>query len=265
MNVSNKVVIITGAAKGIGAAFAKRFGAEGAKVVVADIDREGATAVSQTLSSNGGTAVAVTVDVSDATAVDTLFSQTLEQFGTVDILINNAAIVNPTKHFLEADKTWWDSIIDVNLTGTFLCSLRAAKLMAKQSSGVIINLSSGGASRAHRGFVPYDATKGGIESMTRAMALDLAPYGIRVNAIVPGSIDTHGYDEETRRFRGRNIPMGRIGEPEELAGTAVFLASDEASYITGQLFVIDGGMLAQQRSATVDIFSLDKFPKPEDL
>jgi 3-oxoacyl-[acyl-carrier protein] reductase len=122
-------------------------------------------------------------------------------------------------------------------------------------------MSSGGATRAHRGFTAYDASKGGIEALTRAMALDLGPYNIRVNALVPGSIDTARLDETARRVRGENIPLGRVGEPEEMAGPAVFLASDDARYITGHCLFVDGGMLSQQRSATVDIFPLSKFPK----
>ena len=264
-SVKRKVVVVTGAAKGIGEAIALRFGEEGSKVVVTDINGAGATAVSDKINQNGGDAIATTTDVSDEKQVESLFNITLEKYGTVDVLINNAGVVSPTKHFLEADKAWWDSIIDVNLTGTFLCSLPAAKIMAKKGSGLIINMSSGGATRAHRGFVPYDATKGGIEAMTRAMALDLGPYGVRVNAMVPGSIDTQGFSDEIRQQRGVNIPLGRIGEPDELTGTAVFLASNDARYITGQMFVIDGGLLAQQRSATVDIFPLSNFPKVEDI
>jgi 3-oxoacyl-[acyl-carrier protein] reductase len=133
--------------------------------------------------------------------------------------------------------------------------------MAEKGSGNIINLSSGGAQRAHRAFVAYDATKGGIEAMTRALALDLGPYGVRVNALVPGSIDTSGLSAEERRNRGVNLPLERIGEPDDLAGAAAFLASDDARYITGHCLVIDGGMLAQQRSATVDIYPPSRFPK----
>ena len=137
--------------------------------------------------------------------------------------------------------------------------------MAKQGSGSIINISSGGATRAHRCFVSYDAAKGGIEAMTRAMALDLGPYGVRVNYLVPGAIDTSGIDEEGRRLRGANVPLGRVGEPDDLSGAAVFLASHDARYITGQSIVIDGGMLSQQRSATVDICPPADFPKREDI
>lgn len=264
-SIEGKVAIVTGAAKGIGEAIAVRYAEEGAKVVVVDINGEGATAVSQTINQNGGTSIAVATDVSQEEAVNAMIETAVSTYGTVDILVNNAGVVKPTKHFLEADKAWWDLIIDVNLTGTFLCSLPVAKLMAKKGSGVIINMSSGGATRAHRGFVPYDATKGGIEAMTRAMAVDLGIYGVRVNAIVPGSIDTSGMNEEVKSSRGANIPLGRVGEPEELAGTAVFLATDDASYITGHCFFIDGGMLAQQRSATADIFPVSNFPKVEDI
>ena len=224
-SVRDKVVIVTGAAKGIGLAIAKRFGAEGAVVVVADINAEGAGSASESIIATGGRAIAVTTDVSDEEQVNALFDQVLERFGTVDVLVNNAALVVPNRHFLEADKQWWDGFIAVNLTGSFLCGLRAAQfhngtvdvlvnnaalvvpnrhfleadkqwwdgfiavnltgsflcglraaqIMAHNGKGSIINLSSGGATRAHRAFVAYDATKGGIEAMTRAMSLDLGP------------------------------------------------------------------------------------------
>ena len=263
--IAGKVAIITGSAKGIGEAFAIRYGREGAKVVVVDVNVEGAAAVADAINDAGGTAIAVPTDVSNEEQVNALFARTVEEFGTVDVLINNAGLISPTRHFLDADKQWWDRFIDVNLTGTFLCSHQAAKIMAKQGSGSIINISSGGATRANRCFVSYDAAKGGIEAMTRAMALDLGPYGVRVNYLVPGAIDTSGIDEEGRRLRGANVPLGRVGEPDDLSGAAVFLASHDARYITGQSIVIDGGMLSQQRSATVDICPPADFPKREDI
>jgi len=258
---TTQVVIVTGAAKGIGRAIAERFGAEGAHVVIGDLDQAGATAVATAIQAKGGSALALAVDVADEAQVDQLFAQTLTHFGTVDVLVNNAGVVSPNKHILEADKAWWDRIIGVNLTGAFLCAHRAAQIMAPKGRGNIINLSSGGARRAHRAFVAYDATKGGIEAMTRALALDLGPYGVRVNALVPGSIDTSGLDAAERRNRGVNLPLERIGEPDDLAGAAVFLASDDARYITGHCLAIDGGMLAQQRSATVDIYPPSWFPQ----
>jgi 3-oxoacyl-[acyl-carrier protein] reductase len=126
-------------------------------------------------------------------------------------------------------------------------------------------MSSGGATKAHRAFTAYDASKGGIEALTRAMALDLGPYNIRVNALMPGSIDTSGLSTDERIRRGENVPLGRIGEAADITGAALFLASDDASYITGDVIRIDGGMLAQQRSATVDIMPPASFPRIEDL
>jgi 3-oxoacyl-[acyl-carrier protein] reductase len=262
-SLNGRVVVVTGAGHGIGQAIALRFGEAGAHVVVNDINGASAEAVAQAIRAEGGSALAVAADVSDKAQVDRLFEATLEQFGTVDVLVNNASLTKTERHFLEADEAWWDQILAVNLTSAFLCGLRAAQIMARKGAGVIINMSSGGASRAHRGNAAYDAAKGGVEALTRAMALDLGPYGVRVNALVPGSIDSQGLNPEIKQSRGENIPLGRVGETDELAGPALFLASDEARYITGHLLFVDGGMLAQQRSATVDIFPLSKFPKIE--
>jgi 3-oxoacyl-[acyl-carrier protein] reductase len=260
---SNKVVIVTGAAHGIGRAIARRFAEEGAHVIVNDVKPEGVEAVVKEISANGGSAFAGVADVSKKNDVDGLFDTVLDRFGTVDVLVNNAGLIDVERHFLEGDEAWWDRVLAVNLKGVFLCSLRAAHVMARKRRGVIINMSSGGATHSHRGMAAYDASKGGIEALTRAMALDLAPYGIRVNALIPGSIDTQGMPPEVKRERGQTIPLGRVGEPEELAGPAAFLASDDASYITGHTFAVDGGLLAQQRSPQVDIFPLSRFPKVE--
>jgi 3-oxoacyl-[acyl-carrier protein] reductase len=145
----------------------------------------------------------------------------------------------------------------------FLCAHRAAWLRARRNGGSIISLSSGGATRAHRGNAAYDASKGGIEAFTRAAAVDLAPYAIRVNAIAPGSIRTGPLTDEEAVSRGKTIPLGYIGQPEEIAAAAAFLASDDARYITGQTIVVDGGLLSQQRSPQVDIFPLERYPKIE--
>jgi NAD(P)-dependent dehydrogenase (short-subunit alcohol dehydrogenase family) len=260
---SNKIVIVTGAAHGIGRAIALRFGSEGAQVIVNDVNAAGVEAVVQEIIAQGGLATAGVADVSQKSEVDALFDTVLERFGTVDVLVNNAGLINVERHFLEGDEAWWDRVLAVNLKGVFLCSLRAAHVMARKHQGVIINMSSGGATHAHRGMAAYDASKGGIEALTRSMALDLAPYGIRVNALIPGSIDTQGMDPEVKRERGKTVPLGRVGEPEELAGPAAFLASDDASYITGHIYAVDGGLLAQQRSPQVDIFPLSRFPRLE--
>jgi 3-oxoacyl-[acyl-carrier protein] reductase len=151
-------------------------------------------------------------------------------------------------------------VLDTNLKSVFLCAHRAAWLMARRSGGSIISMSSGGATRAHRGNVAYDASKGGIEAFTRAAALDLAPYGIRVNAVAPGSIQTGPLSDDEGRERGKTVPLGRIGQPEEISAAVAFLASDDARYITGQTIVVDGGLLSQQRSPQVDIFGLALYP-----
>ncbi len=257
----NKVALVTGAGAGIGRAIARRFGAEGANVVVNDINAASAADTAQTIVGAGGSAIAEAADVADKAQVDRLFDVTLERFKTIDVLVNNASLTNTTRHFLEADEQWWDQILAANLKSAFLCAFHAAQVMARRRQGSIINMSSGGASRAHRGNAAYDAAKGGVEALTRALALDLGPYGVRVNALVPGSINSRGLDEATLRQRGMTVPLGRVGDVDEMAGPAVFLASDDASYVTGHLLVVDGGLLAQQRSAQVDIFPLRLFPR----
>ncbi len=264
-SLASKVVLVTGAAGGIGRAIALRFAEEGAKVVVNDIDAAAADAVVDEIVTGGGTAISAVADVADSAAVAAMFDTLVEAYGNIDVLVNNAGLVSPMLHFFEADEAWWRRIIDVNLTGHFLCSHVAARMMAKAGGGSIINMSSGGATRAHRAFTAYDASKGGIEALTRAMALDLGPYSMRVNALMPGSIDTSGLSLADRQLRGENVPLGRIGEPVDMTGAALFLASDEAAYITGDVIRIDGGMLAQQRSATVDIMAPAGFPSLEEL
>jgi len=255
---AGKEVLVTGAGHGIGRAVAERFGAEGARVVLNDLDEARAAEAACAI---GGEAMAIAADVSSKQQVDRMFDAALARFGSLDVLVNNAGNIHAARHFLEGDEQWWDKLLGVNLKGAFLCSHRAAHFMVRQGSGVIINMSSGGATRAHRGNVAYDASKGGIEAMTRAMALDLAPYGVRVNAIVPGLILTYDLSPEDAVERGKVVPMGRLGLPEDLAGPTVFLATEDARYITGACLVVDGGVLVQQRSTPVDTFPLSRFPK----
>ena len=260
MKLQNKIAVITGGAQGIGAAIAERFAQEGAKVVIADINEGKAKAlVSQIPDSTY-----VPCDVSDADQVERLFSRTIEAFGRLDILVNNAALVHyadASRNFLELSTKTWLRTLEINLTGMFYCSQRAARIMAKQvsegrsSGGVIINMSSGGGSRAHRHLMAYDTTKGGIEAATRAMAVDLAPWKIRVNTIVPGNItvDNALGGATGPEAAARTIPLGVPGLPADIASSAAFLASDEAAYITGQRIFVDGGMDAQLRSPGVDV------------
>jgi NAD(P)-dependent dehydrogenase (short-subunit alcohol dehydrogenase family) len=259
--LAGKVAIVTGGGRGIGRAIAERYGREGARVAIVDLD---AAAAREAADAVGGEALAIQADVSANTDVERLLAETLERFGTVDVLVNNAAVIeHAVRHVLEADEAWWDLVVDVNLKGHFLCSLAAARHMARRRSGTIITMSSGGATRAHRGMAAYDASKGGIEALTRALALDLAPYGIRVAGLVPGFIERVGAtSDEARAQAGATVPLGRMGVPEELAGPAVFLASDDAAYVTGSFVTVDGGVLSQQRSPQVETFPLERFPEP---
>jgi len=256
------VVLVTGAGHGIGQAVAERFGQEGARVVVNDVAKT-ADDVAQAIAAAGGEAIGSVADISQKAEVDRLFDTALDRFGDVNVLVNCAGLVNESRHFFDGDEAWWDRVLDVNLKGVYLCADRAARLMARRKGGSIISMSSGGATKAHRGNVAYDASKGGIEAFTRAAALDLAPYGIRVNAIAPGSIVTVPLSEADQRERGKTIPVGRMGTPDEIAAAVAFLASDDARYITGQTLAVDGGLLAQQRSPQVDIFPLERYPRIE--
>ncbi len=262
------VAIVTGAGRGIGRAIAGRLGAEGARVVIDDIREETAERTAAELRAEGIEAVPVAADVSVKDGVDALFDAALDAFGTVDVLVNHAGRIDFARHFLEVDEDWWDLVLTNNLKSVYLCSHRGAWHMARHGGGVIINTSSGGAQRAHRGNAPYDAAKGGIEALTRALALDLAPYGVRVNAVAPGAIDVSPpgtLDETDRAERGASIPLGRLGTADDITGAVAFLASDDSRYMTGQVLAVDGGLLAQQRAPQVDIFGLDRFPRVDPV
>jgi 3-oxoacyl-[acyl-carrier protein] reductase len=256
-NLKDKVAIVTGSSRGIGRGIADRLAAEGARVVVNGRDPATIEPVARALTDSGARAIAVAADVGLADDVNRLFDATLEAFGTVDVLVNNAAWASPNAHFLEMDEAHWDTVIQTNLKSVFLCCSRAAHIMVDQGrAGSIVNISSFAAARAHRQMAAYDATKGGMEAFTRTISLDLAPFGIRVNVVGPGAIHTEEYEpegEEGRRKRGETVPLGRVGYPADIAGAVAFLASDDASYITGQVLYVDGGMLAQLRSPQVDM------------
>ena len=262
-----KSVLVTGSAHGIGEAIARRFASEGASVMIADLDAPGAEATAADIVASGGRAIAMRVDVKSASDITAMVAATVEAFDKVDVLVNNAGDVTISRHFLDSDEAWWDHFIDTNLKSQYLACRAVAPLMAKAGGGCIINMSSGGATRSHRGMVAYDASKGGVEAMTRALALELAPYGIRVNALVPGLIVTRPEHAEpiADKRRADTVPMGRGGTPQDLAGPATFLASDDAAYMTGSCLVVDGGVLVQQRSPQVETFPLDRYPAIDDL
>jgi NAD(P)-dependent dehydrogenase (short-subunit alcohol dehydrogenase family) len=261
--LDGEVAVVTGAGKGIGRAVARRLAAEGARVVLDDVDADALTEAVGEIAASGGEATAVVADAASSVGVEEIFRTAEDAYGPVTILVNNAGLIGQVRHFLEADEEWWDRLITTNLKSVFLNSHRAATEMRKVGRGVIISTSSGGATKAHRGEAAYDASKGGIEALTRAMAIDLAPYGIRVNAVAPGSIDVSpqgSVAEDVLAARGETIPLRRVGRPEDLVGTYAYLISDEAAYVTGVVIAVDGGMVAQQRSPQVDVFGLDRFP-----
>lgn len=265
--IAGLVVVITGAAGGIGLAIGERFAQEGAKVVLADIDGPRAEQAATQLAARGLAVVGMAADVSKSDQVEALMTRTEQELGPVDVLINNAADITVQKHFLTTDEAWWDHFLATNLKSQYLCARRVATSMAKRGSGCIINVSSGGATKAHRGMVAYDASKGGVEAFTRSLAIELAPYGIRVNTLVPGLIATHPSHlaDGAGERRDATVPLGRGGTALDLAGPAVFLASSDAAYITGTSLVVDGGVLVQQRSPQVDTLLPADFPKVEDL
>ncbi len=251
-----KVVIVTGASRGIGEGIAKRFGREGARVALVARSAGDLEKVAGEVKAAGGDALAVPCDVTKSADVDRVFEQVRLRWGTLDLLVNNAGWASPIAHILEMDEKHWDTVIATNLKSVYLFSHRAANVMVDNGTrGAIVNISSFAAARAHRYMAAYDATKGGMEAMTRTMAIDLAPFGIRVNVVGPGAIHTQEYEplgEEAKARRGSVVPLGRVGYPEDIAGAVVFLCSDDASYITGQTIYVDGGMLAQLRSPQVD-------------
>jgi glucose 1-dehydrogenase len=246
MRLGGKVAVVTGAARGIGLAIAQAFVAEGARVVLADWL---ADEVRERAAALGSAALAVPADVGDAGQVRALVAATAERFGGLDIMVSNAA-VQAEIPFLDLTEAEFDRVIRVNLKGAFLCGQTAARHMVETGRrGAIVNLSSVNAVVAHPVLVHYAASKGGIAMLTKGMAVALAPHGIRVNAIGPGTVNTpinanfFSMPGMTERFLMRT-PMGRIAEADEIARVAVFLASDEASYVTGTTIYADGGRLA---------------------
>jgi len=249
MKLKDKVAIITGAAEGIGKAIAIEFVKEGAKVVVADVNLELAEKTVEELKSLGGEAIAVKADVTSPDEVNAMVSKTLERFGRIDILVNNAGI-STQKPLLEMTLEDWRRVIDINLTGVFLCTQAVARVMVQQGRGVIVNMASSLGFVAIPRRAAYSASKAGVIGLTRELAVELAPYGIRVVGVAPGWIATQRVlnlakkgvvNEEAIKMM---TPMGRLGTPEEVAKVIAFLSSDEASFITGDTILIDGGYVS---------------------
>lgn len=247
MCAAKPVVLVTGAANGIGAAVAERFGADGYAVALGDIDEDGLEQRIDELQQNGTDAHGVQVDVSDSTAVDRLIEEVVEEFGRIDVLVNNAGIVT-RREFLDLPEDEWDRVIAVNLRGPYLVSQRVAEHMIDHTiEGAIVNVTSIHQTVPRRFATHYDASKGGAWMLTQDMALELAEHGINVNAVAPGAVKTPMNqpildDEELYQNTIDRIPAGRLAEPEEIAGVVRFLASDEAEYVTGSHLTIDGGL-----------------------
>ncbi|HOQ15586.1 MAG TPA: SDR family NAD(P)-dependent oxidoreductase [Candidatus Paceibacterota bacterium] len=251
-NLSNKVAIVTGARQGMGKAHAFTLAEAGAKVVISDLSLADCQKVAEEIEKKYSVkTLAIKCDVSQKEEVENLVKETINQFKKIDILVNNAGICQ-NKPFLELTEEDWEKTININLKGEFLMAQEVAKEMIKQKSGSIINIASIAMGQEGIGFlnlVHYCASKGGVVGMTEAMALELAPYNIRVNAVAPGIIETPMInflktDSQSLENSLSRIPLRRLGKPEEVSNLVLFLASDESSYITGSTLVIDGGYLA---------------------
>jgi len=244
---ANKIAIVTGAGTGIGEATARLLAREGAAVMLADLDEGAAHTVCADIVANGGKAAACGVDIREAASVESLFAFAHRSFGPAHIMINNAG-KGSQKLFIDTPLTLLHDMLNTNVVGTFLCAQAAARDMIKLGGGAIVNMSSHSGFLGSSGRAAYAASKGGIIAMTRVMAVDLAPYHIRVNAVAPGPIDvprSRGqHNDERRAGWQRAVPLGRYGEPHEVAAAVSFLASNEASYINGQTLAVDGGFTA---------------------
>lgn len=250
LRFQDKVAIITGATRGIGAACAKEFSKEGAKVVIVGRTEELGNAVANEIRSAGGEAIFLRCDVSKKSEVEEMISRTVEHYGTIDIVVNNAG-VNHSANFFDTTEEDWDQVINVDLKGTFMVSQAAARVMVSQHKpGVIVNVSSVMAQLALADQVPYCAAKGGVTQLTKAMALALIPYGIRVNAVAPGPVMTELMErvvhtpEKMAALLDR-LPIGYIAPCEQIARVILFLASDDAGYFVGQTIFPDGGRSIQ--------------------
>jgi 3-oxoacyl-[acyl-carrier protein] reductase len=246
MRLAGRVAAITGGALGIGRATARLFAEEGATVALGDVQVEAADSVAREIVGRGGKAIAMALDVGDSAQVQAFVDRVVSDFGRLDVMFANAGIAHSAP-FLDHPEAQWHRVLRVNLTGVFLCCQAAARQMVKQGGGRIITTASINAFRGVENLVGYNAAKAGVVELTRTMAVELAQHRIAVNAIAPAQIDTRltrTLPDDARRRRVQRIPMGRFGEPDEVARVALFLASDEASFITGHTLAVDGGYLA---------------------
>ena len=261
MLLENKVAIVTGGTKGMGKAIAHKFAEEGCDVVVTSRHIEEASKVAKEIQTLGRQSLGIKADVSKSAEVKDMVAQTIKKFKKIDILVNNAGGVDvkggDTTDATEAD---WDHILDVNLKGTFLCCMAVVPYMKKQKSGKIINISSMGAVNPAVSVLHYHAAKAGVLGLNTNLAFELAPFNIRVNAIVPGPIETPFWDSLQapgpardaffKALAAKEVPLGRMGKPEDIAGPVLFLASDMSDYVTGQVIYVAGGQPLLSHAAT---------------
>ena len=239
--LDGKTAVVTGAAQGIGYAIARRFSTEGARVAIVDVDLDGAQRAADEI---GGSAIAVGADVARADEVDRAFAEVVDRFGGVDILVNNAGIVGTDRPVRDLDEADWNRVLDINLKGTFLCSRAAVRHMIPKKAGVIVSLASISGKEGNANMAPYSVSKAGVICFTKTLAKEVLSEGIRVNCVAPALIDTpilQGMERERVDFLTSKIPLGRLGRPEEVAATILFLASEESTFTTGQCFDVSGG------------------------
>ena len=243
-SLKDKVALITGAARGIGAAITERFLAAGARVVLVDMDAEEATQTARRLDSAGQRTLVVAVDISKEIETLSMARQAVERFGTIDILVNNAGIAGPNKPLVEVSVEEWDRVTEVNLKGVFLCCKAVLPTMIKNRSGRIVNVASIAGKEGNPNLTPYSTTKAGVICLTKALAKEVCTQGIYVNSLTPAVIETPILKQLTQQqidYMTSRIPMGRVGKPEEVAAMIHFLASDDCSFTTGACVDLSGG------------------------